>query len=89
MAFRSPLPHQVPVPSGLNSELLPQPQANLAPPVPSPVSHTEPHALLISLWSRDGQGWCHGPLWALLRDLCGPLPVLSHLFSPASVSPLA
>lgn len=79
-------------PSG-DLRLSPQPQASLAPPVPSLLTspYTQPHALLISSWSQDGQGWCQGRLWALLRDLCRPGHALGHLFSspPSPLSPRA
>lgn len=52
------------------------------------LTHTEPHVLLISPWSQDGQSWCQGCLWALLRDLCRLQLVLGQLF-PAPPSPLS
>lgn len=89
---RPPQPHRVPAPSWsqlLRCLLAPLedlsclPSLGPASPLQSPpcLTHTEPHALLISRWSQDGQGWCQGRLWALLRDLCGPWHILSHLFS--------
>lgn len=87
-----PLAHRVPVPSWpplLRCLLAPLedlsrlPSLGPASPLQCPpcLSHTQPHALLISPWSQDGQGWCQGRLWALLRDLCGPWHVLGHPFS--------
>lgn len=91
-AFRPPQPHRVPAASWsqlLRCLLAPLedlsclPSLGPASPLQSPpcLTHTEPHALLISPWSQDGQGWCQGRLWALLRDLCGPWHILGHLFS--------